>query len=281
MKDPQPNHKFLEKYKKVISENKQKKQKAIWRGLIFLSLLALVTYIGKVKPRETKIVNSHDLLGWIFLKDHSYSLFLVLPNDGDYSNKLATGERVYFNPHPHPGFLDSNHILYHPRSLFLMGQINKEMISAYCSKVDSGQYLYFNGPSQWQTECPKAKIMESQAFSLFEDMSLESGVHWNGDGKVEALDLAYGGQHFRVAENPSLCEGGQKSLQLCVALKKGPSPQGNLGLFLAPGQALVKGKLDSNLVLNSKTQALGFRVLKNGELQIKKLWLSEINPHSF
>ena len=54
----------FEKYKKEVSQNNKIKRIAIIRGLFFLFLCAIITYIGKFRPKSVKTVSHHGFLIW-------------------------------------------------------------------------------------------------------------------------------------------------------------------------------------------------------------------------
>ncbi len=233
-----------------------------------------MTYFGKVRPVKEKIIHQHGLVGWVFKEKQQYSVLIVLPNDGDYSNSEENGERIFLNPlnSPHP--LKANYIRYNKKDLYLLGRVTEQHIKTYCAEVDSGHVLYFVGLEEWKKGCPQSAVVESErASKLVKGWAVHSYFR-GGKGSDFELKLEYRKQKLLFSQGEP--QGTTDSTLLWIELRQGlTTSQTTSHLYLSPMTALEGGKKASDLILTRKERALGFLIEKDGRLLIKKLTLND------
>jgi len=277
MKERENKTPSFEKYKKEISQNKKIKKNAIIRGLFFLFLCVIITYIGKIRPKTVKTVSHHGLLIWVFQKNNHLSSLIIYPNDGDYSNKSKTGERIFIHPLVSPEELEHNHIRYNKKDLFLLGNVDDHHVKNYCSYVDDESFLYYQGNPHWQKLCPRAQLITAFRSRLTSDWSVQSELSIDSISGFLSFVVKTNGQGLIFTTGSIACKSETPNF-LCInhdEFEKAAFLKN--GIHMAPGITTHSGKVDSSLVLINELQAVGIRLKKTGELELKKIWLDE-NP---
>jgi hypothetical protein len=264
----------FEKFKEANSINKSYLRKVLFQGGFFLLIAIVITYYGKFRPVEKKIVLRHGFLGWVFKQDSSLSVLIVYPNDNDYGNPVATGERLFINPLDSPAVLDTNYIRYNKKDLFLLGRVERFHVRRYCHEVDSLSTLYYLGDTAFASECPGAEPFAVSSNRFSRDWSVRTQLETDSLSRFLSLRVTHKGQSMVFS---SAYDAGpqQDSLMLFVALTGGsgallaqPSR-----ILLAPEKGAREGRTDSSLVLSSSRQTLGFLIQEDGQFVLKKLWL--------
>jgi len=269
----------IEDYYHKLTEKKLGKKSLLRstfiRGLIFLILAVIVTYYGKCRPHYQNIVNKHCLNGWIFKQNSHFSVFIILPNDGDYSNRFGTGERIFINPLQEPHFLDSNYIIYNQKDLYLLGAFNHTHIEQYGKKVDTTSLLFYWGKKLDHKKMPNVQHLPFQNTYTFKDKNTKVQVNFDSLSNHYSLSIWNKGQ-ILIFSNQKRSSLNIDSSTMIVYTKEGMDINiPRHGLVLSPTNALNNGKTDSSLILTKQNQALAFRVTEKGTLTIKKLWLKK------
>lgn len=247
----------------------------ILKGLVFMILAAILSYYGKTYKSKSKVVDFHGLVGWVFQQGNHLSSYIIFPHYDSTSVAKARGERFFLNPLDQPSLLDSNFIRYNQKDLYLLGRVFPIHVQRYCSYVDSGYTLFFQGNILWENNCIKSKALPNLTTSsppLFESSIAPHTLRT--EQNFFRLTVMYGSGFFHFTNDWTLLPTATDSASLTVLLDP---PEIDLQMkskiFVYPGTALVSTQFDSSLVLNNPRDALTLLWEKSGKLLMKKIRL--------
>lgn len=273
---PQEPYEELEEHRAHL---KKKSTKAIIRGVLFLIGTIVLTYYAKFYHSAPKVPKSHGMAGWIFSQDTILHVLVVGPDDNQPYSNTNEGERFFFNPIEHLR-LDSNYIRYPEKDLYMLGQVETQMILSYCAHLDSGYSLHIQGDSVSVKGCEKKlDLIDSSSERLSGDWALQSSLMISDSGTTLIIKRA--GNSMVITDNPYLPFSGDSSqLYISTHIPQNTAQLPNARVFISPKTAFSMGKIDSNLIAVSG-HALGLVWEKDGRLLLRKLWLKQPLSGSF
>ncbi|MBF0430671.1 MAG: hypothetical protein HQK83_05300 [Fibrobacteria bacterium] len=276
-------HTPFEKHQKILSGEKSVMKRSVFRGLLFLIIVGVLTYYGKFRPKEIKIVKEHGLLGWVFKQDSILSALIVFPNDNNYKNETENGDRIFINPLPSPSILETSHIRYNKKNIYLLGEVEAHHVKEYCREVDDSSQLFFLGEKEWALLCERAEVID---YHSFRDRMLRVGTDWAVQSWLQAdfpgthfsLKIKIGNQFLSfVSDDDSLSLSDSALIKVYLKKTEDASHCNMAKLCLSPDKALKHGVRDSSreFSIDYQHQAIGFIHEEDGGLLVKKIWLNE------
>lgn len=116
--------------------------KPFFKGIFYLFLVVAVTYVAKFSPPTQKPTRVHGLLSWTFPTAQGISPLWIMPDDGNDSNLVNTGHRIWINPPKSPLQIEKNSARFAgPRMTVFSDSISLNQITELVQSIDSGGYL--------------------------------------------------------------------------------------------------------------------------------------------
>jgi len=154
------------------------------RVCILLAITALLTWYGRFYNRSPMLTHINDFGVWIIPHKGGLGALVALPNDGNDSNKVSTGLRIWVSPPDSLlAFERLSSVRYRGRDIMVVGDsLDERLKQDLFSTLDSNGRFYWLGPFS-------AELTGEDAFA---ELKI-----FNYNPKDYILDIIYEGHKLR------------------------------------------------------------------------------------
>jgi hypothetical protein len=120
--------------------------------------------MGKFKENERVAVRNHGLLGWNFNTTRGIASLLILPDDGNDTNTVKTGHKIWINPPSNPDkILKEGTYFTGPRLTIISDSLGIRTLKKLANRVDKGGAIHIIGKQfahlkEFETTNPNHRI---------------------------------------------------------------------------------------------------------------------------
>lgn len=182
------------------------------RVIVILLIIAVLTWYGKFHKPTLRISRDHGVAVWMVPVNDGLAALLVLPDDGNDSNSVKTGTRIWLGPPRDQAPLYSGGIRYLGGKMVLLGDsLDLSALSQAAATVDTGGHVLWIGSAGWpehlvrEAAGPRQFTHGSPAVGDFSWIpaewignDVELSVRFLGDNSRDYIvELGYEGQKLR------------------------------------------------------------------------------------
>jgi hypothetical protein len=172
-------------YPSRSEENSKKIGLKHWLRVWFLIIIViLLTWYGKIYKTKPTLTRMNDFAVWIMPHKNGLGALVALPNDGNDSNEIQTGLRIWISPPDSLlAFEQHSAVRYRGKNILVIGDsLSGQLRQDLLSTLDSNGSFYWLGPLN-------KKLMG-------EDVFAELKI-FNSNPKDYVFDLVYEGCRLR------------------------------------------------------------------------------------
>jgi len=154
------------------------------RVCILITIVGLLTWYGKFYKPKPHLTRINDFAVWVIPHKHGLSALVALPNDGNDSNNVKTGLRIWVSPPDSLlAFEQNSSVRYRGQNILVIGDSLSESLKAdMLSTLDSNGNFYWLGPFG-------KELMGEDAFAEL--------IFFDGKPQDYLFDLIYEGHKLR------------------------------------------------------------------------------------
>lgn len=282
------------------SNNNKKLGVSYWtRVLILLGFISVLTWYGKFFKPQPVASRDHGLAVWTFPHARGLGVLVVLPDDGNDSNQVRTGLRLWLNPPREPGWVAQHGgIRYRGGSMVVIhDSLPLVSIEQMAQSIDTGGHLLWLGLPGWPERLVE-RAVGPRRFTL--GIPSSQPADWLGafSGRDSRMELVFLGDDAQDYLLNWECEGYRFRFWSSAVAFQADTLQDSLsvGVFLYPLDILpdsprlrqvgsliwkgaVQGQDSSRLALNQpESMALAATAPGWKTLKVRRLHLKGWNP---
>lgn len=193
--------------------------KPFLKGVFYLFLVVVVTYVAKFSPPTQQPTRVHGLLSWTFPTAHGISPLWIMPDDGNDSNLVNTGHRIWIHPPKSPQQIEKNSARFAgPRMTVFSDSISLTQMSELVQSIDSGGYLQVwhsqenFQPQKWNENSVQVETFNLQEFPNQLNFQISSKINLKLQSKPLNIQVTTQGYEFNYIEGDQLPEVNPSSL---------------------------------------------------------------------
>ena len=166
------------------------------RVAALLMITAALTWYGKFYQAKPRISREHGIAAWMIPHSQGLSVLLALPDDGNDSNRVQSGMRLWLRPPREPaGVVDPGGIRYRGASMAIVGDsLPLLALEQIATSVDTGGQILWLGSAGWPEDLAARALGPRQFIHAVPAAGAHDWLDSKRTGEDVKISLTFAGQ---------------------------------------------------------------------------------------